>query len=63
MDKSAIGDLIPPIYIPRRWYNLLKRLAEFEPGKVYIVTVIMPKQADGEPGYVVTDGGKVENWR
>lgn len=54
---------IAPIYIPRRWYALLKRIAEFEQGRLYTVRVIMPKQADGEPAWVVLDDGKVENQR
>ena len=61
--ERTIRDTVSPLYIPRRWYNLLKRMAEFEAGKSYTITIFMPKQADGEPGYVVRDDGKVENQR
>lgn len=55
--------VIEPLYIPRRWYNFLKDVAELEPGRLYTVRVIMPKQADGEPTWVICDDGKVRNQR
>lgn len=61
--QPAIEQMIPPLYIPRRWYTILQRLSAFEAGKAYHALIIMPKQADGEPMLVLLGEGKVENQR
>lgn len=62
-EGNRLTGTIPQIYIPRRWYNFLSRVARMEEGKAYTIIVIMPKCADAEPIWVVREDGKVENQR
>jgi hypothetical protein len=59
--QPPANDIIKPLYIPRRWYKLLQRLASLEPGR-YLLTVDV-HEGEREPCHTVLPLGKVENQR
>jgi hypothetical protein len=55
---------VDPSSVPRRWQvKFLQRIARFQAGKAYTITLSMPKQRDAEPTWTVRDEGYIENQR
>lgn len=52
-----------PSGIPSRWLRFLYRMAKLQGGNVYTITVIVPREPDGEPQWAISANAPIENQR